>query len=238
MKIPLDRHGDPIPEILLPTGLWGIYRRPRFARFVAKHFNRVYYANCERTMFSTSWLGTTAVKYPTDMWVYQQIIAEQRPELIIETGTYRGGSALFLASVCELLGHGEVITIDIHDDKDPPGHPRITHMIGSSVAPDVVAAVTERAAGRSVLVILDSDHSCDHVLAELRAYCGLVRPGDSLVVEDTNVNGHPVLPSHGPGPFEAVQAFLAENDDFVRDRNGERYLLTANPDGFLRRRVT
>ncbi len=85
------------------------------------------------------------------------------------------------------------------------------------------------------MVILDSDHSRDHVAKELELYADLVTPDSYLVVEDTNVNGHPVNRTHGPGPMEALDRFLASRNDFYRDRNRERYLMTFNPKGFLRR---
>jgi cephalosporin hydroxylase len=88
-----------------------------------------------------------------------------------------------------------------------------------------------------VLVILDSDHSREHVLDELRLYAGLVTPGSYLVVEDTNVNGHPVFAEHGPGPMEALEAFLAETDEFEVDATREKFFLTFNPRGFLRKRA-
>ena len=95
--------------------------------------------------------------------------------------------------------------------------------------------MTARAAGKNVLVILDSDHSRDHVLAEMRAYAPLVPLGGYLIVEDTNVNGHPVARKHGPGPKEAVDAFLATNDEFVVDHDREKFRVTFNPGGYLRR---
>ena len=96
--------------------------------------------------------------------------------------------------------------------------------------------MAERAAGAgTVLVVLDSDHSRDHVLAEPRAYAPLVTPGSYLVVEDTNINGHPVYEAFGPGPMEAVQDFLKERDDFEADRSREKFLLTFNPRGWLRK---
>lgn len=226
---------EQVPAQLMPSGWRRVYRHPWVVRQVAKHFNRVYYANADRTMFDTAWLGTTTVKYPLDLWIYQELIAEQRPQLIVETGTFRGGSALFLGSICELLGEGRVVSVDIQD-LAPPAHPRVTYVHGSSVDPATVAEVRRHAEGlERVLVILDSDHSRDHVLAELHAYCDLVPVGGSLVVEDTNVNGHPVLPEHGPGPYEAVDAFLAARPEFVRDERQERLMCTANPGGFLRR---
>jgi cephalosporin hydroxylase len=92
------------------------------------------------------------------------------------------------------------------------------------------------AEGKPTMVVLDSDHSAAHVLAELRAYAPLVTPGCYLIVEDGNVNGHPVEPSFGPGPWEATKQFLAESNVFDVDREREKYLLTFNPTGYLRRR--
>jgi cephalosporin hydroxylase len=230
-----DPWGAEIPAVLLPRGVASLYRRPRIARYIAKHFARVYYANPERTMFAAEWLGTRAFKYPTDMWVYQELIARLRPELVIETGTYYGGSAMFFGSLMDLLGEGEVVSIDISDNH-PPAHPRVTYLLGSSVSPEIMEEVARRvAAVERVIVILDSDHSRKHVLAELRAYADFVPVGSYLIVEDTNVNGHPVLPQHGEGPYEAVRDFLGEDDRFVIDRSCEKFFLTANPDGFLRR---
>jgi cephalosporin hydroxylase len=203
-------------------------------------FHQIYYDTPERTIYNTHWLGVAAQKYPTDLWVYQEIIHELRPDFIIETGTYWGGSALFLASVCEMLGHGEVITVDIRPIAESqatrPAHPRITYIEGSSVAPDVVADVRRRIDGaQTVMVILDSDHGREHVFNELKVWSDVVTEGSYLIVEDSNVNGHPVLPEFGPGPMEAIELFLAMNDDFAPDRSREKFLLTANPSGFLKR---
>ena len=182
-----------------------------------------------------TWLGAQALKNPLDLWVYQEIVVETRPELIVETGTYRGGSALFLASVCDLVGMGEVVSIDVEPARDDyPVHPRITYLAGrSSTDPGVVAEVAERAAGRPILVVLDSDHSQAHVEAELEAYAPLVPVGCYLIVEDSNIGL--IREDLMPGPLQAVESFLSGTDDFEIDREREKFLITFNPSGYLRR---
>lgn len=157
--------------------------------------------------------------------------------MIVECGTAEGGSAFFLASICDLLEHGSVLTIDIAEYPDRPEHPRITYLKGSSTDADVIRQV-EKLVGEQapVLVILDSNHERDHVLEELRLYRSLVSPGSYMIVEDSNVNGHPVEPAFGPGPTEALEQFLRESDEFVIDRTREKFFLTFNPGGFLRKR--
>ena len=206
---------------------------------VVRRFHELYYDVGDKggTWKDTYWMGVPTAKCPLDLWVYQEILFEVRPELVVECGTYAGGSALFLAQMCDLIGRGQVMTIDVNDMAKIT-HPRIARVLGSSTAPQVVEHVRREAAGRSpVLVILDSDHSAGHVLEEMRRYGPLVSPGSYLIVEDTNINGHPVLPSFGPGPMEAVQTFLRENADFVPDLSREKLLLTFNPAGYLRKRA-
>jgi cephalosporin hydroxylase len=203
---------------------------------IRDQFHRLYYHVSQRTWKDTWYRGVLTYKCPTDMWVYQELIDELRPGLVIETGTFRGGSALFVADRLEIRGHGEVVTIDIDVQPDRPEHPRLTYLTGSSVSEEVLAEVRRRVPSDApVLVILDSDHSQAHVAAELRAYAPLVPVGSYVVVEDTNVNGHPAAPQHGPGPWEAVQEFLAEDPGFEPDPRCERYFLTQNPSGYLRR---
>jgi cephalosporin hydroxylase len=183
----------------------------------------------------TTWLGSQALKNPLDLWVYQEIMAETRPELIVETGTYRGGSALYLASICDLLGTGEVVSIDIEPERDDyPRHPRITYLAGrGSTDTGVLEEVRTRAGGRPTLVILDSDHSQAYVEAELEAYAPLVPIGCYLIVEDSNIGR--VRKDLMPGPYEAVESFLGRTDDFEIDREREKFLITFNPNGYLRR---
>jgi cephalosporin hydroxylase len=197
-----------------------------------RSFHELYY---HKSRLVTSWLGVRILKCPLDLWMFQDILHRTEPDLIIETGTARGGSAYFMACMCDLLGKGRIVTVDVRD-VERPSHPRITYLHGSSVDPailDQVRAMIEP--GERVMVALDSDHSEEHVYAELQEYPQLVTKGNYLIVEDTNVNGHPVWPDHGPGPMEALQRFLAETDDFEVDRSCEKFLLTLNPSGYLRR---
>lgn len=182
-----------------------------------------------------SWLGTQASKNPLDLWVYQEIVRETRPDLIVETGTFRGGSALYLASVCDLLDRGEVVSMDIRPVADDlPSHPRITFLGGrSSTDPAVVAEVGARVEGRRVMVILDSDHSQRHVEAELAAYAPLVSPGCYLIVEDTGIER--LRPDLMPGPMEAIDTFLPTTNEFEVDAGREKFLVTSNRRGYLRR---
>lgn len=202
-------------------------------RWILREASRALY---ERgTWGDTWWLGVRAAKNPLDLWVFQEIVSETRPEVILETGTHRGGSALFLASVCDGLGCGEVLSIDILPVRDDlPRHPRLTYLGGRpSTDPGVIDEVASRVAGRRAMVVLDSDHSEANVRAELAAYGPLVAPGCYLIVEDTNIGT--IRRDLLPGPREALARFLAETDEFVVDREREKWLVTFNPGGYLRR---
>jgi len=182
------------------------------------------------------WLGIPTRKCPTDFWIYQEIIFELKPDVIIECGTASGGSALFLASMCDLVDNGKVITVDIEDIKGKPSHKRIQYLLGSSTSIEVVRQVRKLITHRDkVMVILDSDHHKEHVLSELRIYSKMVTKGSYLIVEDTVFNGHPVHPEFGPGPMEAIDEFLKGNKDFVIDTDREKLILTFNPKGYLRK---
>jgi cephalosporin hydroxylase len=209
-------------------------------RRAIKRFHHLFYDLDRRgrsTWRSSRWFGAKVLKSPLDLWIYQEILVETRPDLVVETGTADGGSALFLAMMCDLLGNGDVVSVDIRHADARPSHERIRYVRGSSVDPDIVDLIRELARGKQrVMVILDSDHSREHVLEELDSYAPLVTQGCYLVVEDTNVNGHPVYPSFGPGPMEAVEEFLQTHAEFTRDRQREKFLVTFNPGGYLRRR--
>jgi cephalosporin hydroxylase len=189
------------------------------------------------TWRNTHWLGHAILKCPLDLWLYQEIVHRLRPSLIVETGTAFGGSALYMASMCDLVGHGKVVTIDLTPQPNRPEHPRITYVNASSTDPETVERVRGLVDGSGpVMVILDSDHRMEHVAAELELYHPFVTSGSYLIVEDTNLNGHPVEPEHGPGPMEAMRAFVENHAEFTHDSAMDKFLMSFNPKGFLRRR--
>jgi cephalosporin hydroxylase len=203
-------------------------------------YHRAFYDATERAQ-KMSWLGIQTLQNPNDIWVIQELISRLKPDFLVETGTWKGGSAALWAMIQDQVNpRGRVITIDIEDLVDdatlpPISRRKVDFFLGSSTAPDVVAEVARRVAGGRVMVLLDSDHHKPHVLAELRAYAPLVSVGSYIIVQDTNVNGHPVLPSFGAGPMEAVLEFLASDDRFESDRTQERLLFSMHPRGYLRR---
>jgi cephalosporin hydroxylase len=178
-------------------------------------------------------LGLKCLKNPLDLWVFQEILYERRPDLILETGTAMGGTTIFLATMLDAIGHGRIVTVDWREREGRPPHPRVTYLLGDSRSDEVVEQMRPRA-GEKTMVILDSGHSKDHVLRELRTLGPFVSPGQYLIVEDTNLNGHPIRPDYGPGPMEAVQEFLPEHPEFQPDRSRE-HPTTSNPSGFLLR---
>jgi len=184
-------------------------------------------------------MGIPIQKCPLDLWIYQDILCEVLPDVIIETGSMFGGSALYLAHICDILNHGKVVSVDITDSFsdgtliERPKHDRITYITGSSVSQLVLDQL--KTYDGKILVTLDSDHSKDHVLQELNLYAPFVSIGSYLIVEDTNVNGHPVCCDHGPGPFEAVTEFLVNNKNFQIDISREKFMMTQNPSGYLKR---
>lgn len=209
----------------------------------------------QRYSYHFDWLGLPIIQYPQDIVAMQEIIWSVKPDLIIETGIARGGSVIFYASMLELLascGHGEgfVVAVDIDirtaNRQAIAGHPmsrRIEMIEGSSIAPEVIAQIQAKAQGqRRVLVCLDSNHTHDHVLAELHAYAGLASVGSYVVVFDTLVEDISETAigdrpwGKGNNPKTAVHAFLAQDDRFEIDQSIHQKLqVTVAPDGFLKR---
>lgn len=184
----------------------------------------------------TYYLGYSVLKCPLDLWIYQEIIYQIQPDLIIETGTYDGGSALYMAHVCDIIGTGEILTIDINYKNNRPSHSRIQYLLGSSTSDGIIEKVKDIVVDRkNVMVILDSDHTEKHVYSELQIYSKFVSKGSYLIVEDGIINGNPVRENFGPGPAEAVEKFLGENNEFKIDYSREKFLVTFNPKGYLRK---
>ena len=214
---------------------------------VTRAFHDRYYRS--EVWRNTYWHSTPVLKCPLDLWIYQEVVAAVRPALIVECGTWAGGSALFLAHTLDIIGNGRIITIDVLDtgqvkdhyqQHDPAGgsglrirppHTRIEYLLGSSTdcatVEYVAAALPSEGA---IMVIADSDHSLAHAYAELDAYYGFVTAGSYFIMEDTNIPAS--------GPAQAVDLFLADHPEFVVDATREKFLLTFNPGGFLRRQGT
>jgi cephalosporin hydroxylase len=184
----------------------------------------------------TTWLGRRVVNCPTDLLAYQDLIAKVKPDWVIETRTGAGGRAMFLATICELLGHGQVLSIQERAAGKLPEHPRVRYVTGHSVDEDTVRQVRDIVGDPSnALVILGSRGGRERMVQEFEAYAPLVPVGSYIVMENTIVNGNPVLPEFGPGPAEAVRKILRLRSDFAPDRGVEKYALTFNPGGFLKR---
>ncbi|HHB1440390.1 TPA: CmcI family methyltransferase [Bacillus mobilis] len=202
---------------------------------ISNEFLKLYY-DSNVWLHDTHWLGVPIFKLPSDLFLYQEIIYELKPDLIIECGTCYGGSALYLASILDLIGKGHVVTIDIFPQPNRPTHDRITYVTASSVSVQAVQTILNmRKPDDVILVILDSDHSKEHVSKELSLYKSIVTTGSYIIVEDTSINGNPVSPDWGPGPMEAVEEFLAKNNNFIIDESKHKFFISFNPKGYLKK---
>jgi cephalosporin hydroxylase len=174
---------------------------------------------------------------PFDLWVMQEIIYETKPDMIVETGTACGGSALFFASVF----NGKVITIDTqqYDDMKPKfKHPRIKFLKGKSTDVRVVNKVKKEIEGKRVMVLLDSDHAMKNVMAEMEIYGEMVSKDCYMIVHDTNLGGNPVfqnVDTDGPGPMQAVLSYIGRHPEFKIDNDREKFFFTFSPNGWLKR---
>jgi cephalosporin hydroxylase len=213
---------------------------PLYRRTLGRLVHRLFHLDLiEKTdnFGDVTWLGQPVWQNVLDLWTIQEVIAEQRPALLIETGTNRGGSSLFFANLFDLMDHGRVITIDVEKLHDL-SHPRVEYLIGSSTAPEVVERVRAAAAEADgpVMVILDSDHSEAHVAAELEAYAPLVTPGGYCLVQDGVIDQVTIFRHGRPGPLPAIEKFLARHPEFAWETaRTERFLITHHPKGWLRR---
>lgn len=209
-------------------------------------YARAWYAAAERGEMRLTWRGRHLLKCPMDLLVYAEIIHRVRPMTIVETGTYVGASAMFLSDIQRMVEpRGVVITIDPCPGTlvfpEYGGH--IVRVVGSSVSDCTLWTVQDRIeqCSGAVMVVLDSDHHADHVYAELCAYAPLVTPGSYLIVEDTTIHGHPVHVSSPSAadedPTAGLARWLAEQPagTWEQDRTCERFWLTWNPGGYVKR---
>jgi len=212
-------------------------------------------AQARKYSYHFEWLGRPVIQYPQDIVAMQELIYQVQPDLIIETGIAHGGSLIFHASMLELNAacggpkHASVLGVDIdiraHNRAAIEAHPmakRIAMLQGSSIAPDIVEQVRARAAGRRVLVSLDSNHTHAHVLAELEAYAPLTAVGSYCVVFDTVIEDMPHELFHdrpwkpGDNPKTAVRDYLRRHPEFEIDRALDaKLLISVAPDGYLKR---
>lgn len=203
-----------------------------------------------KAMYEPTWMGVRIIQMPSDIVAIQEAIWRARPDIVVECGVAHGGSLILTASILEVLGAGRVIGVDVeirpHNRELIEAHPlhdRIDLIEGDSVARETVERVrAECAHADRVMVVLDSNHSTDHVLAELRSYSTLVPSGGYMIVMDGAQGLVSDIPRgqaswSGDNPLEAVRLFLEENGEFEIDRSLERFGATCAPDGFLRRRA-
>ncbi|MBS3903245.1 MAG: class I SAM-dependent methyltransferase [Anaplasmataceae bacterium] len=183
-------------------------------------------------------MGTKALKNPLDAWVYQEIIYEVQPDIIVEIGSYEGGSTMYLANLLDIIKKGQVISIDIDRKNFHINHPRILTVTGHSTSPTVLEKVKSIVENKKVLIIHDGDHHTQQVLEDLRAYAPLVSEGSYFIVEDGVVDLFEIkeeLANFNDGPLAAIEIFLQENKSFAVDKDKEKYIITYNPNGYLRK---
>jgi cephalosporin hydroxylase len=183
-----------------------------------------------------TWLGVPVARYPTDLHSYQELIAQVRPDTIVLVGDDHGlgGRALFAASIADQLGLGQVIAVGVPGNHQRPSHARITYLDGQAEQPDMADRVRSHVGDEGAMVLLGLG-SLQRLTAAFEHYAPLVPVDGYVVVENTVLNGRPVAPGFGPGGHEAVTAILGSHRDFVPDVAFERYTLTFNKNGFLRR---
>lgn len=189
-----------------------------------------------RFLKQTRYFGIPAVKNPLDFWIYQELLYELQPDVIIEIGNYYGGSTLALAHLCDHLGKGRVIGLDINHANIPAAvrqHQRVTLLEGDACS-NFESVKQLLQPGERVLIIEDSSHTYENTLNVLKSYAPLIPIGGYFIVED-GICHHGLEEGPQPGPYEAIETFIAERGDFQIDRSRESFLITWNPKGFLKR---
>jgi len=216
-------------------------------RYEASLREWLFYHQRNIVLSKSRWQGVSTWKNPLDMWVYQQLLYEIKPDILIEIGSKFGGSTLYFAHVFDTLGKGQVISIDIDRSKYHVRHPRIIEITGDSNSPDVVKQTGKLCEGKRVMLIHDGNHAYGNVLRDLDLYSEFISIGSYMIVEDGIIDLYPASmdgsevgqsfePSFkGPGPLWAIAEFLMKNKNFEVDTTQERYLLTYSPYGFIKR---
>ena len=231
MKITLDTEAQTL--IVQDTGqpqTLPLYSKEAF-EIISRQWVRVGWN--QKYQYTFSWMGRPVIQLPEDMLRMQEVIFSTQPDVIIETGVAHGGSLIFYSSLCKAMEQGRVIGIDIeirpHNRQAIEAHPlndRITLIEGSSTAPDIVAQVKALVQpGEKVLVILDSNHSYAHVMAELQAYACMVTPGSYIVSTDGIMGDLADVPRGAPGwvtdnPTCAARDFAAQHPEFQIEQPG------------------
>jgi cephalosporin hydroxylase len=189
-----------------------------------------------RIVGGSTYFGVPAQKSPTDFWIYQELIYRLQPDVIVEIGNYFGGSLLALAHLCDLMGKGRLIGVDVSHASIKGvvrDHSRITLIEGDACIRFQEVRQLIRP-GERVLVIEDSSHTYDNTLQILRTYASLVEVGGYFIVEDS-ICWHGLELGPDPGPYEAIETFLGTDDRFEMDRRQEGFVITWNPKGYLKR---
>jgi cephalosporin hydroxylase len=201
-----------------------------------------------RLTHEVSWMGIPIIQFPEDVCMMQEILWKVRPDVIVECGIAHGGSLVFYAAQMELIGKGKVIGVDVeirHHNRLAISNHMMTHRIelieGSSIAPQTIELVKEKIKGaRKVMVILDSNHSTEHVAEELELYSAMVTEGSYMIAMDGAQAYVWDIPNAKPGwkddnPLIAIEKFVKKDKRFVIDEHYTRLKVTSNPKGYLRR---
>ncbi|MBU0686200.1 MAG: cephalosporin hydroxylase family protein [Candidatus Thermoplasmatota archaeon] len=200
-----------------------------------ENYLNYFHTNCHEDEEAVKWMGKKAKKFPMDTWIYQEIIHDIKPDAIIEIGNLSGGSTLFLANMLDLLNNGKVIGIDIDHSEIDFKHPRITWITGDANSAGILSKVDALIRDcRNVLVIEDSSHTYENTLNVLRNYNRFVTVDSYFIVED-GICKYDFVDGPKPGPYDAVHDFLRENTSFEVDRTKEKFVLTYNPSGYLKK---
>lgn len=221
------------PVVYFNALLWPkveVQTKPEQERIDANSVIKYYYNHIHYIRKNNpTWRGTRLDKYPQDMALYADVIFKRKPEYIIETGTFHGGSALFFGDMMSLTGGKKVFSIDINHDRKFPEHPLVEYIKGSSADPVLVKSIADRISD-PIMVVLDSDHSTDHVRKEMELFAPLVTKGQYMVVEDCYSKSTKPI-----GPYYAVQDFLKTHSEFKLYNLEKRFIFGMTNGGWLRK---